>query len=128
MANVASPRRRGPADNICHGPRATLIRHCPICQHKCFLPSNVCAVVDNEYVVSQSRNPLCPGYPLLTLKRWAMAWLVEIAVCSGRCRHCRSRLDKFAYYDTFTSTAFRSCVTGVSGHCLVSILVTKCRV
>ncbi len=27
MANVASPRRRGPAGNICHGPRATLIRH-----------------------------------------------------------------------------------------------------
>ena len=26
VANVASPRRRDPADNICHGPRATLIR------------------------------------------------------------------------------------------------------
>ncbi len=25
MTNVASPRRRGPADNIWHGPRATLI-------------------------------------------------------------------------------------------------------
>ena len=28
VANVSSSRRRGPADNICHGPRATLIRHC----------------------------------------------------------------------------------------------------
>ncbi len=28
VANVASLRRRGSAENICHGPRATLIRHC----------------------------------------------------------------------------------------------------
>ena len=31
-----------------------------------------------------------------------MAWLVETAVCSIRCRHCRSRLGKFA------NTAIRS--------------------
>ena len=49
-----------------------------------------------------------------------MAWLVEIAVCSRRCRHCRSRLGKFAYCDTFTSTAFRSSFAGVCRHCLIS--------
>ena len=49
-----------------------------------------------------------------------MAWLVEIAVCSRRCRHCRSRLGKFAYCDTFTSTAFRSSFAGVGRHCLIS--------
>ena len=49
-----------------------------------------------------------------------MTWLVEIAVCSRRCRHCRSRLGKFAYCDTFTSTAFRSSFAGVGRHCLIS--------
>ena len=42
-------------------------------QHQCFLPSIVCDVVANEYVVGQSFNPLCPAYPLafrLTFKRW----------------------------------------------------------
>ena len=77
-------------------------------KHQCFLPSIVCDVVANEYVAGYSRNSLCPAYALafrLTNcgnggSDWSMAWVVETAVC-------RRRLGKFAYYDMFTSSAFR---------------------
>ena len=85
-------------------------------QHQCFLPSIVCDVVANEYVIRQSRNPLCPAYPLafrLTFKRPIWRERLGHGVARGnsgmqqtlrQCRHCSP--DCLLRY--VTSTAFRS--------------------